>query len=283
MMIEGETWLVLNDASGSDGEARRQTVLDGLAAAGHAPARIIDCAQDSPPAAAQLDAAGVGLLAVHGGDGTLNAVVGALDGWDGTVLPLPGATANLLCKTLHGEAEVEAILGALADGRLATTRRQCVRGDDWLALAEVLAGPGANWADVREDMRDRNIVGVVAGAIDAAAASTTGPMVMIEQPAIGRAEGYAGIRLVPDAAGLVVDGYGAAEIGDYLKQAVAILGRDFRAGPHDELGLHRQITCRMTEEAPIPLMIDGERRDGGLREDFSLADLAVDLLCMADG
>ena len=164
MMIEGETWLVLNDASGSDGEARRQAVLDGLAAAGHAPARIIDCAQDSPPAAAQLDAAGVGLLAVHGGDGTLNAVVGALDGWGGTVLPLPGGTANLLCKALHGEAEVEAILGALADGQLATTRRQCVRGDDWLALAEVLAGPGANWADVREDMRDRNIVGVVAGA-----------------------------------------------------------------------------------------------------------------------
>ena len=50
------------------------------------------------------------------------------------------AVPALLCKTLHGEAEVEAILGALADGRLATTRRQCVRGDDWLALAEVLAG-----------------------------------------------------------------------------------------------------------------------------------------------
>ena len=66
-------------------------------------------------------------------------------------------------------------------------------------------------------------------------------------------------------------------------EALAILGRDFRAGPHDELGLHRTATCRMTEEASIPLMIDGERCDGGLREQFSLAELSVDLFCSGDG
>ena len=131
-------------------------------------------------------------------------------------------------------------------------------------------------------MREGNIVRVVAGAIDAASASTVGPMVVLDAPAPGRPEGYAGIRIVPEASGMAIDGYGANEVGDYLKQAVAILGRDFRAGPHDELGLHPRATLRMSEEAPVPLMVDGERRDGHLHEECALAELAVDLLCMID-
>lgn len=277
------TWLILNTASGSHDDERQAELLGGLEQAGHAPARIVDCSQEDLPGAEELDAAGIALLVVHGGDGTINSAIAKVQGWGGKVLPLPGGTANLLCRDLFGETEIGDILGHLAGGRLATVRRTCVRGDGWIALAEVLAGPGAAWADVREDMRDGNIANVVKGTIDAASASTTGPMVVLEDPAIGREEGYSGLRMVPEAAGMVVDGYGAAELGDYLKQAVAIIGRDFRNGPHDELGSHSAIACRMTEEAPIALMVDGERRDGGLREQFSLAELAVDLFCLKDG
>lgn len=283
MTIGGQTWLVLNQASGSYDEERETLLLEGLARAGHAPDRIVDCTSEKLPDIAALDRAGVGLLVVHGGDGTLNSAMGKLDGWAGTVLALPGGTANLLCKMLHGEAEIDAILDGLAAGKLAPTRRPCVKGHGWIALAEVLAGPGANWADVREEMREGNIVKVVAGAIDAASASTVGPMVALDGPARGRPEGYAGIRIVPDAGGMVIDGYGANEVGDYLKQAAAILGRDFRAGPHDELGLHPRAHLRMTEEVAIPLMVDGERRDGHTREECVLAELAVDLLSMTHG
>lgn len=277
----GKTWLVLNQASGSYDEEREALLLEGLERAGRKPDRIVDCSSDHLPDAATLDNAGVGFLVVHGGDGTLNSAIGRLDGWAGTVLALPGGTANLLCKMLYGEAEIDAILDALAAEQLSPTRRPCVKGKGWLALAEVLAGPGANWADVREEMREGNIVKVVAGALDAASASTVGPMVALETPELGRPEGYAGIRIVPEAAGMMIDGYGANEVGDYLKQAVAILGRDFRAGPHDEFGLHSRAILRMTEEAPIPLMVDGERHDGHAREECVLAELAVDLLCMA--
>lgn len=121
------------------------------------------------------------------------------------------------------------------------------------------------------------------GTLDATAASTSGPMVAMERPTIGRMEGYAGIRLVPEKTGMVVDGYGAMELGDYLKQAAAILGGDFRAGPHDELGVHRRIVCRMTDDTPVPLMIDGEKREGLPHEECALADLAVDLLGLSHG
>ena len=284
MKNHGETWLALNCASGSHTEERQEHLLRALEHAGHAPARLVDCSQEELPGPAELDRSGVGLYVVHGGDGTLNSALARVEGWGGRVLALPGGTANLLCRSLYGdEADIDAILAAFGQGALSVARRTCVRGNGWIALAEVLAGPGAAWADVREEMRDGDLVSVLSGAIDAASASTSGPMVTLEEPAIGRPEGYAGIRLAPQRHGMTIDGYGAAELGDYLKQALAILGRDFRAGPHDELGVHRTATCRMTEAAPVPLMIDGERRDGGVREQFSLAELSVDLFCSGDG
>lgn len=284
MTEHGETWLAVNSASGSHTEERQHDLLAGLARAGCTPARIVDVAHEDLPDAAALAAAGVGLYVVHGGDGTLNAALARAEGWQGKVLPLPGGTANLLCKTLHGEeADIAAILAALAAGTLSVARRPCIRGHGWIALAEVLAGPGAAWADVRETMRDGAVLDTVSGAIDAAAASTAGPMVALARPALGREEGYAGLRFAPLRQGMRVDGYGASELGDYFKQALAILGRDFRAGPHDELGLHAEAACRMTEPVAIPLMVDGERREGGLEEQFSLAELAVDLFCRLDG
>lgn len=57
-----------------------------------------------------------------------------------------------------------------------------------------------------------------------------------------------------------------------------MLRQDFRQGPHEDLGAAREIVCRSQGDAPIELMIDGERRTGAHEERFSLAELAVDLL-----
>lgn len=282
MTITGDTWLIYNVASGSHDEEVLQQLIDALTAAGHPPAKVLDC-KDGTPDGAAANAAGVGLIAVHGGDGTISRTLGGLEGFTGAVLPLPGGTFNLLAREIFGERDPLAIVALLGEGRLAPMRRKCIRGEGVLALAELLAGPGAKWADVREEMRDSNIGEMIAKGWDAAATSTVGPMVAVAEPAGGRAEGYAGVRLCPREGGIEIEGYGAEGLGDYLQQGMAILKRDFREGPHDELGLANTVVCQSLQDEPIPLMVDGERSEAASRLSFSLDTLDCDLLGPADG
>lgn len=270
--------MIVNGASGSHDVAAIASLRSGLS-----PDRIIDCQQDDLPDAAALHAAGVDILAVHGGDGTLNTAISKARGWGGAVLALPGGTANLLCGVLFGDCDALSVVEAFAAGKLTCEERYVVEFDGGMALAEVLAGPGAVWSDVREDMRDGQIGDVVAGAVDAATLSLTGPMVAVVEPVLGDPAGYAGVRLTPHAAGLAVDGYAARDFADLVRQGVALFGRNFRDGPHDALGSHRQVVCRSLEDAPVSLMVDGERRDAGVEVKFSLAPLGLDLFCLADG
>lgn len=271
----GPLWLLVNAASGSNSDEAIRAVVAGLAAAGQPVGRTLD-AQAGLPDRAMLDQAGVATLAVFTGDGTIHAVANALEGWGGALLPLPGGTANLLARDLHGDATAEVIAAAFP--RLRRVRRTCVRTSHGAALAEVLAGPGATWSDVREGLRDGAVGEVAGAAIEAIRQSTAGPMVALADPAMGRPEGYAGVRLAPRAAGMTVDGYGPEGLGDLLAQGLALLRRNFREGPHEELGRHAQVTCRSLAGEPIPLMIDGERRDGKAEERFSLDPFALDLL-----
>lgn len=277
-MSDTALWLVANSASGSNDDDALARLSEQLRAAGHPPTRVIDCSNEDLPTRAGLEQAGVGTLAVFTGDGTLGALLPPLEGWGGKVLVLPGGTTNLFAKMLHEPAETEAILAAFAAGEARCVHRPCIRGTDRLALSEVLAGPGAKWSDVREGMRQGDLGAIAATTIDAVKHSAGGAMVRLTEPALGREEGYAGVRLVPHDEGLVVSGYRADSFADYLKQGIALLQRDFRDGPHDELGAHRQVQCRSEDGSPIQLMVDGERDTGRAEESFSLATLAVDLL-----
>ncbi|MXO75402.1 diacylglycerol kinase [Altererythrobacter aerius] len=276
------TWLIYNGASGSHDDAALNALVEAMGRAGHPPANVLDC-KDGTPGAADADAAGIGLIAVHGGDGTLSRTIGGLEGFSGAVLPLPGGTYNLLARDIFGDRDPLAIVGMLGEGRLHPMRRTCIRGRDTLALAELLAGPGAKWADVREELRDANIGEVISKGWDAAANSTVGPMVALTEPPAGREEGYAGVRLVPRPQGISIDGYAAEGLGDYVQQGIAILRRDFREGPHDELGEARRVALRSLDGDSMALMIDGERSEGAAEQVFSLDTLKVDLLGIADG
>jgi hypothetical protein len=203
-------------------------------------------------------------------------VVSGLEGWGGRILVLPGGTANLLCRSLHGECDAVAIVAKLPQMR--PLRRPCIRTSQGIGLIEVLAGPGATWSDVREELREGNLPGVATSSLTAIRQSTTGPLVAVVLPPLGKAEGYSGVRLEAAADGMLVEGYGVETVADYLKQGVALLRRDFRQGPHEDLGVEREVVCRSLGGDPIELMIDGERRTGALEERFSLAELAVDLL-----
>ncbi len=276
-------WLVANSASGSNDADTLAALTAQLGMAGHAPARVIDCSTEDLPGRADLEAARVTTLAVFTGDGTLGAVLPPLEGWAGQVLVLPGGTTNLLAKTLHDPCDTAAIIAAFAAGQARTLQPPCVRSASYLALCEVLAGPGAKWSDVREGLRDGDLTELASTALEAARHSASGAMVQLTEPALGSAEGYAGVRLVPGAQGLIVDGYRADGFADYFKHGLALLQRDFRQGPHDELGTHRELVCRSADGTPIELMIDGERVTGTGEERFSLATLALDLLATGHG
>lgn len=283
MTQSGPLWLAINRASGSNDVATVDALLAALDGAGAKPGRSIDCSSEDLPNRTALESAGVATLAVFTGDGTINALVPQLEDWDGAVLILPGGTSNLLAKALHGDASTEEIVAAFGACQLDPVQRPCIRIGEHTALVEVLAGPGAAWSDVREGLREGDLGEIASTTVEAVRQSATGPMVAVVEPPLGRSEGYAGVRLAPTASGLTVDGYGADTLGDYFKQGLALLKRDFREGPHDELGVHPEVTCRSADGSAIALMIDGERMDGAGEQRFVLATLHVNLLAHRDG
>lgn len=274
-------WLLVNTSSGSNSAEATEAVSQGLAKAGATPARVLDIKQDGVPDRALLDSASVDVLAVFAGDGTVNAALTSLAGWGGKVLVLPGGTMNLMAKALHGDRPADEIAAGIAT--MAVVSRNCVRCSSGIATIELLAGPGATWSDVREEMREGAISEVAERGVEAVRQSTAGAMVHLVEPQAGHDEGYAGVRFEPVGDAMTVDGYGVRGITDYVMQGIALLRRDFREGPHDELGQFREVTCETIDGSPIELMIDGERATGSARETFSLAPLEVNLLASVNG
>ena len=283
MTKTGKLWLITNGASGSNDDGALSALVAELNRAGAQPERVIDCQRDDLPDRETLDRNGVERLAIFTGDGTANTAISRIEGWTGEVIVLPGGTANLLAKELNGDAAPAEIIAALSAGTLLPITRNCVRTSQGIALVEVLAGPGATWSEVREGIRDGDIGGTATKAVEAVRQSAAGPMVMLTQPSIGRETGYAGVRLAPMTTGMEVEGFGAETIADYLKQGLALLRRNFRDGPHDELGEHPELVCRSADGSPIALMLDGERHDGASEERFLLAPLRVKLLGIGHG
>lgn len=276
-------WLVVNSASGSNDDAAIAALIATLRAGGRQPGRVIDCAREDLPGLADVEAAGIDVVAIFTGDGTLSTMVPRLEGWGGAVLALPGGTANLLARSLHGERDAADIVAAFSGGSLIPVRRPCIRFPGHVALVEVLAGPGATWSDVREGLRGGDVGEIATRTIEAVRQSAAGAMVSVIDPPLGDPGGYAGVRLAPTADGLLIDGYRADTVGDYLKQGLALLRRDFREGPHDGLGLHPAAVCRAAQGAPIELMIDGERATTGGEVAFTLSKLDVTLLGSTHG
>lgn len=269
-------WLVVNEASGSNDHLAVQQLVESLERYAAPPARVIDIQQAATPDRAALEAAGVDLVAVFAGDGTTNALATRLEGWGGQLLVLPGGTSNLLSKKLHGDFDADAILADWP--AMWPQRSSCIRSPAGTALIEILAGPGAAWSDVREGLREGDIGEIARSGAEAIVQSFTGPMVAIVEPAVGRAEGYTGIRMIPQDGAILTEGFGASSAGDLLQQAVALAKRDYRQGPHDDLGSFGEVLCRSLGDAPIELMIDGERGTTGSEARFSLAEFGLDLL-----
>lgn len=271
-------WLVCNPASGSNDEDAVTALVDAFTQAGLGLERIVRFPDDPAPSPADLDAAGVDILAVFGGDGTTHSIVAAAYGWGGAVLVLPGGTMNLLAKRMHGDVPAPEIVARLANAAIATARPNVIRTRHGIGLTGSLAGPGTVWNEVREAMRNANVLEFVASAREAISQSANGPKVMCAEVDCGREEGYAAITVVPHEDGLEANGFYAESLADYAGQGIALLNRDFRDGPHDPLGRHQRLRLVCPSGEPMGLLVDGEPFDGGAEETFELAPCEVDLV-----
>lgn len=280
--IERTVWLVCNAASGSNDADAVRGVKEALAEGGFKVARTVSFPDEPAPAPVQLDAAGAGVLAIFGGDGTMHAAIARVFGWSGAVLPLPGGTMNMLSKRLHGDVPAPEIISRLADAPLRRVRLCIVRTRHGMGLSGVLAGPGAIWNEVREAMRAADLIEFVATTREAIHHSANGPKVVCEEVDCGREEGYSAITVTPHHDGLQANGYYAETLGDYAGQGIALLNRNFRKGPHDELGRHPRIRLVCPDGEPMGLLIDGEPFDGHALEEFALATCDVDLIATTD-
>jgi hypothetical protein len=276
-------WLVVNAASGSNNDAAVAALEQAFRDHGHPIGRQFAFDQDGGPDVDDLRREGVDVLAIFTGDGTVNSVVTGLYGWEGAVLVLPGGTMNILAQRLHGDASPAEIVARVAAGRARKVRPTLVRSRLGDGLSGILAGPGTAWARVREAMRETDVLGTISSAAEAVGVSTAGPQVHCREPACGRAQGYSAIQLVPMADGLAVQGYYAETLGDYARQGIALLQRNFREGPHDSLGCHRSVRLACPEGEDMGLLIDGEPSEAEREERFTLAHCGVDLLATADG
>lgn len=272
--------LVSNAKSGSnDAEAldslRMQLTAGGLVLARHV------CFPDQPlPAPAELDAGQIGLVVVFTGDGTLKATLDTLAGWGGAVLVLPGGTKNLFYHRLHGDASSADVIAAFHAGQLQPLRPQVIRCKAGVAYAGLLAGPGTAWNHVREAMREADVVEIASGTLAAMTETLSAPGVACTAPPLGRREGYPLLLLDPTAGGIEVTAFHAEEPGEYLAQAVALLRRNFREGPHAMLGSVPAVTLTGTEGEEFGLLLDGKPVEACTSDRFELVRCEVDLLAL---
>jgi diacylglycerol kinase family enzyme len=277
-------WLVNNPSSGSNDDAALQALEACCGEHGFRVAHRTAFPAQDLPSPAMLDAGGIDRVAVFAGDGTINSLLGAVAGWSGAVLVLRGGTMNLLYHRLHGERTMEQVIEAVAKDEAVRRRPGVIRCPFGTAYAGMLAGPGTSWGKVREAMREGRVVELAAEAMEAARETLAGDMIACREPVWGRPEGYPLVSLTPHDDGMEVEAYHAESAGEYAVQALALLRRNFREGPHDDLGMTRTLRLASTEGQPFGLLVDGELVEAAPEVEFTLAECEVDLLATeADG
>ncbi|MEO1969075.1 MAG: diacylglycerol kinase family protein [Sphingomonadaceae bacterium] len=285
MLMETFTraWLIANEASGSNSPSALDDLRSCFAEHAITVDRTICFPDEDLPAPEDLVGADIGLLVVYTGDGTINAALSGLAGWPGAVLVLPGGTMNLLSQRLHGAYGYREIIGLVASRgarRCRVTVLQCEAG---CAYADCLIGPGTQWADVREAMREFNVVDMASSAAEAFSQSTGGVTVWVDQPELGRRQGYPLIEITPGEHGLRLNAYHAQSLGEMAQQGWALLRRRFREGPHERLGIVDEVTVASSNGAPLDVLLDGEPATLDQRASFTLATSECDLLATHHG
>lgn len=270
-------WMICNTASGSHNAEVIDRICARFVEAGRPIARHIDLGEQQLPDGAEAVAAGVGLVIVFGGDGTITSTTDALTGWDGELLILPGGTMNLLSKAVHGDRTPEDIVDRVLTGAASAVRVPVIGGEGYCALAGVIAGPTSAWGDVREHVRRLNVAAIATSVGDALNQTLNGDDIRIE----GREGAWQAIFLQPGEHGMTVKGVLARNAGEIVRHGWAWLSGDFREGPSEDLGEAMDVTLIGT--GPVGLLVDGERAKAGDRVQFRQGESAHRFLSCLGG
>lgn len=262
--------MIYNPRSRTCDESVVAQIRERFEEAGYPIGRTLIVGEDSFPDGPVARLAGVRTIIVLSGDGTIGAVAQALEDWDGVLLVLPGGTMNLLAHALHGARTVTEIVAAFLAGEGASSTIPVITGHGLTAYAGIIAGPSSAWADVREDMRNLDLVAAGANAARAVSATFNEPTVSLE----GAAGDYPAIYLEPGEDRLHAYGVLAANARDLLSHGWAWLQGDFREGPSEALPAGQAVTLSSASET-IGLLVDGEKAQAPSPAHFALARSAL--------
>lgn len=250
-------WLVTNAGSGSTAPERVARLEADLAAQGRTRVGRTCFPEEPLPSSADLVKADAMTVVLLAGDGTVNAMLTALDGWSGAVLILPGGTMNLLARRLHGNAPVETILARL-DATTTPDRIALpyITGDEHRAYAGLILGPATRWVHAREAMRAGR-PGRLVRAVGWAWRRTFGQGLRLRNvPALPRA--YQAIFVQPGEEAMTLIAVDARHWRRLIDLGWAAIGGDWlRAGGVTQAQAPR---FRLASRKPGLALFDGEPR-----------------------
>lgn len=248
-------WLISNQGSGSTSPDKKIAVIERLNTLGAIKVGATDFPNDALPTAEILDGAGADTAVLFAGDGTINAAIGALEGWAGAILILPGGTMNLLAKLLHGAADPLTIVDrAMRTAPMVALPR--VEAGEARAYVGLILGPAAAWARAREAVRAGRSRAVLR-AIAQAWRRTFGKGIRIA--------GVPGLTHRVQAVFVVAedDSLRVASINARDWRAIAALGWEWVTGDWVKAAAVHEVRAhalRAAERRPVLGLFDGEPR-----------------------
>jgi hypothetical protein len=233
-------WLITNPASGSAGGEKCAAIEAVCAERGLSFVGRTEFPAQGLPSVAVLNTANADTALLFAGDGTINAALRALEGWNGAVLILPGGTMNMLAKRLHGEANAGTIVGSAHQ--------------DQRAFVGMIAGPVTAWAEAREAAREGDLAGVPAKAAAAWSRSWEHDIALHDGDTL-RGQ-FNMVFAEPSNGGVAVSGIAADGMADIVKLGWAWIAGDWRAAQPVEVSLTQ--TAILSSGKPIRALFDGE-------------------------
>ena len=249
------TLLITNTNSGSAGGVDEQAVVSSLKLAGLDIVETRILPDQDLPSQKQLDDKSIEIVAIVSGDGTISSLYAKIAKWSGAILVLPGGTMNLLSRRLHGDVSLDVLLESLSKGGLVPKQIALIAVAEKHILTGLTIGPSTRWAEVREGMRHADLQ-ALAETIPAAWSDTmSADGVWIGDDVKNQ---FASVFVEPvDGDHLSVIAFIASNVGDMVGHGLAWLRKDFREGPHEDLGIMREVTISSAERK-ASVLIDGE-------------------------
>ncbi len=252
------TLIIINAKSGSANVLGDEDLVRALKKADLCVKHIFHLPEDTLPDRSFVEKMNFEVVVTVSGDGTVGSVCDVLSGWSGSILVLPGGTMNLLSKRLHGDHSILELLDQFAQHPLEAVSIPVIKSGTTEIFTGLIAGPSTQWGEVRESIRNLDLGALVEKVPEAWSATTTGDSVRIK----GYDGGYPAIFVEPlDNGNLGVRAFKADGVGDMLDHGVAWLRRDFREGPHDDLGEMRAVTIIDDSDDRLGLLVDGEQEN----------------------